>query len=379
MLPLSLYIHIPWCIQKCPYCDFNSHQSPQQRPEIAYIEALLADLDNDRLNADTRPISSIFIGGGTPSLFSEQAYDLLFDGLHQRLHLVDNIEITLEANPSSVEQSRFKAYRALGINRLSLGIQSFNAMHLKALGRVHDDKAAHAAIIAARNAGFNNINLDIMHGLPNQTVQQGLQDLKTALSYSPEHISWYQLTIEPNTVFYKSPPTLPNEDLLDSLEQQGLFYLAENGYKRYEISAYSKTEMQAKHNLNYWQFGDYYGIGAGAHGKLTTASYQSIYRTRKQRQPHDYLTPTKPFLVEKKILEVEDLIFEFMLNVSRLETPIPFRLFTAHTGLPIELLQTKLQQAATQNLVMFRESAFQITAFGRRFTNDLQRLFLPDT
>ena len=378
MLPLSLYIHIPWCIQKCPYCDFNSHKSPNVLPEMHYVDALLEDLDCDlQLLPATTPITSIFIGGGTPSLLSEHAYASLFEGLHQRLTFSDNIEITLEANPGSVEQTRFRAYRALGINRLSLGIQSFNPKHLKTLGRVHDDQEAHAAITAARNAGFDNLNLDLMHGLPQQSIAEGLDDLKTALTYTPEHLSWYQLTLEPNTVFYKTRPTLPTDEIIDDLEQAGFDYLASKHYEKYEISAFSKPNHAAQHNLNYWRFGDYYGIGAGAHGKLTTADFKSIYRTRKQRQPKDYLNTDKAYLIEKKVIASQDLIFEFMLNTTRLEAAIPYLLFTQRTGLAIHLLMPQLKQAADQGFLALSKTHWQITPLGRRFTNDLQQLFLP--
>ncbi|MDF1677577.1 MAG: radical SAM family heme chaperone HemW [Legionellaceae bacterium] len=377
MLPLSLYIHIPWCIQKCPYCDFNSHKSPTILPEEHYVNNLLEDLDNDIHAFSKRPIHSIFIGGGTPSLLSEHAYAQLFEGLHKRLTFIENIEITLEANPGSVEQARFKAYRALGINRLSLGIQSFNKTHLKRLGRVHNDEEAHSAINAARAAGFENLNLDLMHGLPEQSVAEGLADLKTAFAHAPEHLSWYQLTLEPNTVFYKKPPKLPSEDITIHLEEEGHAYLAKIGYQKYEISAFSKPGYAAQHNLNYWQFGDYYGIGAGAHGKLTHPDFKHIYRTRKQRQPKDYLTPNKPYCVEKKHLTPDDILFEFMLNITRLETPIPYTLFEARTGLSISILMPYLKQAEKQRFLTCTQTHFQITPFGRRFTNDLQHLFLP--
>ena len=377
MLPLSLYIHIPWCIQICPYCDFNSHQSPKVLPEVQYVNALLEDLDTDIKAFPPRPITSIFIGGGTPSLLSEHAYTLLFEGLHKRLTFTDNIEITLEANPGSAEQKRFKAYRALGINRLSLGIQSFNLNHLKALGRIHDDKEAHRAILAARDAGFNNFNLDLMHGLPQQSISEGMQDLETALSYNPNHLSWYQLTLEPNTVFYKKPPELPHEDIIDDLEQAGHAYLKANHYEKYEISAFSKPDKQAQHNLNYWQFGDYYGIGAGAHGKLTSPDFKHIYRTRKQRQPKDYLNPDKTYLIEKKQIDQSNILFEFMLNTTRLEQAIPYDLFTKHTGLQLETLMPQLKTAEQQGFLKCTKTHWQVTSFGRRFTNDLQRLFLP--
>jgi putative oxygen-independent coproporphyrinogen III oxidase len=377
MLPLSLYIHIPWCIQKCPYCDFNSHKSPSLLPEIQYVQALLEDLDCDLKLFPARPITSIFIGGGTPSLLSEHAYAVLFEGLQARLQFAEQIEITLEANPGSSEAARFKAYRALGINRLSIGIQSFNPTHLKALGRVHDSTDAHRAISAARDAGFDNINLDIMHGLPKQSVSEGMQDLATALSYTPEHLSWYQLTLEPNTVFYKKPPILPSENTIEQLEQKGFEYLAAHQYIQYEISAFSKKNKQAQHNLNYWQFGDYYGIGAGAHGKLTAPDFKSVTRTRKQRQPKDYLNPDKAYLTENRVLSPSDLVFEFMLNATRLAEAIPFTLFTTNTELDIKQLMPQLKIAEQKGLIRVTKTHWQVTPFGRRFTNDLQRLFLP--
>ena len=377
MVPLSLYIHIPWCIQTCPYCDFNSHKRPTVLPETAYIDALLNDLDCDLRIFPPRPITSIFIGGGTPSLLSEHAYAKLFDGLQKRLTFSSHMEITLEANPGSVEQTRFQAYRALGINRLSLGIQSFHAPHLKTLGRIHNDEEAHRAIQAARHAGFDNINLDLMYGLPKQTTEEGLLDLETALSYTPEHLSWYQLTLEPNTVFYKQQPTLPPEETIDTLERTGHAYLAREGYQRYEISAFSKPNQAAQHNLNYWQFGDYYGIGAGSHGKWTSPDLKHISRTRKQRQPKDYLNPDKTSLIEKKLILAHDLIFEFMLNTTRLECPIPYTCFSERTGLAFETLMPQLNAAKSRELLHLDDTSFRITPFGRRFTNDLQSLFLP--
>lgn len=375
MLPLSLYIHIPWCIRKCPYCDFNSHKSPELLGETRYIQALLKDLATDLADVPTREIHSIFIGGGTPSLFSAEAYDLLFTELRTILSFTPDIEITMEANPGTVEQQRFTAYRELGINRLSLGIQSFNPQHLKKLGRIHDDQQAHLAIEAARNAGFTNLNLDIMHGLPGQTIVQGIEDLRTALSYQPEHLSWYQLTIEPNTVFYKEKPPLPSEDDAYFLEQEGLDLLNKSSYARYEISAFTKDNKKAQHNLNYWLFGDYLGIGAGAHGKITHNS--QVYRTRKHRQPKEYENPNKPFLAKKEIIVGEELLFEFMLNTTRLEQPIPLELFSQRTGLSLDLLLPKLNQAEAKKLITLSDTQWQITPLGRRYTNNLQTLFLP--
>ncbi len=375
MLPLSLYIHIPWCIRKCPYCDFNSHKSPEHLPEREYVHALIADLATDLAYFPPKEIHSIFIGGGTPSLFSAEAYHLLFSQLKKMLPFASNIEITMEANPGSVEQQRFTDYRQLGINRLSLGIQSFNPHHLKKLGRIHDDRQAHQAIEAARTAGFDNLNLDLMHGLPEQTIAEGINDLKTALSYQPEHLSWYQLTIEPNTVFYKENPPLPSEDDAYFLEEQGFGLLKEADYLRYEISAFSQNRKQAQHNLNYWLFGDYLGIGAGAHGKLTLNS--EVQRTRKYRQPKEYQNPEKPFLAQKETIKGKELTFEFMLNATRLEQAIPLILFSERTGLALDILLPQLKKAEAKNLIDLSDTHWQVTSFGRRYTNDLQALFLP--
>ncbi|MCE0722631.1 MULTISPECIES: radical SAM family heme chaperone HemW [Legionella] len=374
MIPLSLYIHIPWCIRKCPYCDFNSHKSPEILPEQNYVQALIADLKTDLQHVETREICSIFIGGGTPSLFSAQAYDTLFTELKYLLSFAQDIEITMEANPGTVEQQRFTEYRQIGINRLSLGIQSFNPEHLYTLGRIHDAQQAHRAIDSARNAGFNNLNLDIMHSLPKQSVAQGLEDLRAAIAHQPEHLSWYQLTIEPNTVFYKEKPPLPSEDEAWILEEEGLALLKEAGFERYEISAFSKPARQAQHNLNYWLFGDYLGIGAGAHGKITTQN--GILRTRKHRQPKEYLDYGKPFLASIETVNPQDLLFEFMLNATRLEQAIPLELFTQTTSLPLNYLLPKLKTAEQKKLITLTDTYWQVTAFGRRYTNDLQALYL---
>lgn len=375
MLPLSLYIHIPWCIRKCPYCDFNSHKSPDILPEQEYVQALVADLKQDLQRFKARPIQSIFIGGGTPSLFAATSYERLFSELKQCLPFSHDIEITMEANPGTVEQQRFNDYRQLGINRLSLGIQSFNADHLKRLGRIHDEKQAHKAIEAARNAGFDNINLDLMHGLPQQTMAQGIADLQTALNHQTEHLSWYQLTIEPNTVFYKENPPLPSEDDAYALEQEGLELLATAGFQRYEISAFAKPDRQAKHNMNYWLFGDYLGIGAGAHGKYTHT--EGVRRSHKHRQPKEYLNPTKPFLAGEELVNDGELLFEFMLNTTRLQQAIPNSLLEQRTGLKMSDFEDKFCLAQEKGLIDLTADHWQVTDFGRRFTNDLQGLFLP--
>ncbi|MCW8451720.1 radical SAM family heme chaperone HemW [Legionella quinlivanii] len=378
MIPTSLYIHVPWCIRKCPYCDFNSHKSPQELPEQQYVQALLNDLKQDLIDFPQRQIISIFIGGGTPSLLSASAYASLLEEICQLLPLAEDIEITMEANPGTVEQQRFRGYREAGINRLSLGIQSFNPNHLKTLGRIHDEKQAHFAIETARSAGFDNLNLDLMHGLPGQTIEQGLDDLKQALAYEPEHLSWYQLTLEPNTVFYKQRPVLPEDDEIALMEEQGFALLQQSGYQRYEISAFSRKNKASRHNLNYWLFGDYFGIGAGAHGKITQElTTPKIVRTNKYRQPADYLNKDKPYCAGKESIDADSLLFEFFLNTTRLEQAIPFELFTERTGLSKSLLLGKLKKAAELKLIVLQDDYWQVSPLGRQFTNNLQELFLP--
>lgn len=377
VLPISLYIHMPWCIRKCPYCDFNSHKSPDQLPEEAYIKALLSDLQQDLTHLSGPSLTSIFIGGGTPSLFSANSFAQLLNGIQTLLPFPKDIEITMEANPGTVEQQRFNDYRSLGINRLSLGIQSFNPGHLKKLGRIHDDQQARLAVQTARKAGFDNINIDIMHGLPGQGITEGLTDLHTALEFQPEHLSWYQLTIEPNTVFYKTRPALPSEDVACALEDEGLALLDQHRYTRYEISAFCRDGKTAQHNLNYWLFGDYLGIGAGAHGKITSINGH-VQRTRKHRQPADYLNPDKAYMAACEVVNDEDLIFEFMLNTTRLQQPIANTLFTERTGLDFRQLLPGLHLAAQKGLIRLEETCWQITPFGRRYTNDLQGLFLAN-
>lgn len=374
-LPTSLYIHMPWCIKKCPYCDFNSHQKTDYLPEDAYIKALLADFKLDLALSGKRELTSIFIGGGTPSLFSGESYQSLLSQLRSLVSFAKDIEITLEANPGSVEQARFEGYRKAGINRLSLGVQSFNRTSLKKIGRIHDEKEAMQAIHIARIVGFDNLNLDIMYGMPEQTPALALKDLEIALQFNPEHLSWYQFTLEPNTYFHKYPPRLPNEDYLAQIEASGLALLQENKLQRYEISAFARAHKQSQHNLNYWTFGDYFGIGAGAHGKLST---DCITRTRKHRQPDDYLDATKPYLIEQTILTPEDLVFEWMLNTTRLEQPIAYSAFTERTGLSIDQLQPLLIEAEHRQFITLSADHWQITPLGRRYTNDLQLLFLQD-
>lgn len=374
--PLALYIHIPWCVRKCPYCDFNSHAIGQALPEDAYIEALLADLANEQPYIQGRPIQSIFIGGGTPSLFSATSYDKLFNGLAKQLALAPNLEITLEANPGTAEQQKFSDYRLLGINRLSIGIQSFHADHLQALGRIHSSQEAIEAVAMAHKAGFQHINLDLMHGLPEQTPAQALADLKQALSLMPDHLSWYQLTIEPNTAYWSHPPSLPAEEQLWAIQEEGQALLAEQGYQQYEISAYATSQgARAKHNLNYWTFGDFIGIGAGAHGKITQPD-GTIFRNWKTRVPKDYLSAANQFQAGKKILTAEELPFEFMMNALRLVEGVPSAYFAERTQLDFSHIANTCQQVRQLGLLADIPQQLVATPKGLLFLNNLLEHFL---
>ena len=379
MIPLALYVHIPWCIRKCPYCDFNSHTAAEL-PEQAYIQALLTDLASELPYIWGRKLESIFIGGGTPSLFSAAGIDELLCGIRTLLPFRPNIEITLEANPGTFEQAKFKGFREAGINRLSMGLQSFNPQHLQALGRVHNQAEALMAADIARHAGFTNFNLDLMFGLPQQTLSQALADLKQAIQLQPTHLSWYQLTLEPNTLFYKQPPVLPDEDLLVDMQLAGQALLAQHGYQQYEVSAYSQPQYQCVHNRNYWEFGDYIGIGAGAHGKYTNPAGQSIHRYQKPRQPADYMQRVQQGQARSQTttLVVADIIFEFMLNALRLQSGFPLSLFTERTGLALELLSNGLQQGMQRGLLELDGSWLKPSPLGWQFLNTTIQLFLPD-
>ena len=372
--PLSLYIHIPWCVRKCPYCDFNSHQNSSNLPVWEYIEALEADLLNDLEYVQGRKLHSIFIGGGTPSLFPADAIEVLLIHLENLLGFNDQIEITLEANPGASEYNNLKLLRHAGVNRLSFGVQSFNTNHLKLLGRIHNDKEIYSAYENARKAGFNNINLDLMHGLPEQSVEQAMDDLDKAATLLPEHISWYQLTLEPNTAFYSSPPELPGESVLNEIVSQGEKKLAEHGFNQYEVSAYAKQKKQSQHNLNYWQFGDYLAIGAGAHGKITTLD-GSIFRFRKTRLPKDYLEKNKPFKTGVTEVKKEELPLEFMMNALRLTDGIELSLFEERTGIHIQTLDSKLRNLETQGLISIENQQIRTTTLGRNFLNSLLEAF----
>lgn len=375
--PLALYIHIPWCVRKCPYCDFNSHAAGPTLPEAEYVDALLADLDNDLAHVHGRPLTSIFFGGGTPSLFSAEALGRLLDGVARRLSFAPDIEITLEANPGTFEQAKFVAYRGLGINRLSIGIQSFQDAKLKALGRIHGRDEAIRAADRARAAGFDNFNLDLMHGLPEQSVADALGDLEQAIALAPTHLSWYQLTMEPNTVFWSQPPELPEDDTLWDIQEAGQARLAAAGYHQYETSAYAQPGRQARHNLNYWGFGDFLGIGAGAHAKLS-APDGTLQRTWKTRLPKDYLDPAKTFQAGAKPLAPADLPFDFMMNALRLVDGVPAAWYPQRTGQSLDSLAPALAAARRAGLLAEDEQRLRPTARGQLFLNDLLQSFLPD-
>ena len=376
-LPLGLYIHLPWCERKCPYCDFNSHQA-DSIPEDDYIDALLHDLEQDLPLIWGRSIESIFIGGGTPSLFSGDAIDRLFSGLRALLNLNPKIEITIESNPGSADSANFKAYRECGINRLSIGVQSFNNEKLSALGRIHDSEQALAAVANARRAGFDNINIDLMYGLPAQSTQQAIDDVQRAIDLQVEHISHYQLTIEANTFFHHQPPeALPEDELSWQQQFQSQKLLADAGYRQYEISAYSLEGKQCKHNLNYWHFGDYVGIGAGAHGKITLCGEDRVLRRIRQRQPEAYLrNQGHNTIINERTLDSADLVFEFMLNSLRLSEGFESHLFVENTGLSLSDILPALQLAAEKGLLQYDALRVCPTELGFRFLNDLQTLFL---
>jgi oxygen-independent coproporphyrinogen-3 oxidase len=371
--PLSLYVHIPWCERKCPYCDFNSHQTHGALPQREYIAALLADLDQELPDVWGRRVRSVFIGGGTPSLFHADALAELLSGVRARLNLGAGTEITLEANPGSSEQQRFAAYRETGINRLSLGVQSFDDASLRELGRVHDAQQAHRAIDLARVAGFDNLNLDLMYGLPGQTLAQAGQDIEHAIAARPEHLSYYQLTLEPNTYFHRYPPQLPEEAVIAQIETSALPRLAQAGYSRYEVSAYARPGRRSRHNLNYWQFGDYLGIGAGAHGKITHPQSSRIQRYSKQRQPKAYLqsaaTPAR--IVTRQVLQESDLVEEFMLNALRLGEGFETDAFSRLTGLPYTRVAAHVDALCDEGMLQTDGVRVAATPTGYRFLNDV--------
>jgi oxygen-independent coproporphyrinogen-3 oxidase len=375
-IPLSIYIHIPWCVQKCPYCDFNSHALKISLPADDYVDALLRDLTTDAKLVGSRKISSIFIGGGTPSLLSGKHIARIIGGVKQQLNYQNDLEVTLEANPGTLESASFADFLTAGVNRLSIGVQSFDPQQLKFLGRIHSSDEATLAIERAKLAGFTNINLDLMYGLANQTTAQALKDLKTAIAQNTTHLSWYQLTLEPNTLFYRKPPQLPSTDLIRDMEIQGRNLLAKSGFNHYEVSAYAKNQHQCQHNLNYWTFADYLGIGAGAHSKITCLNSKMVQRQMKYKHPKQYLNPQLPFAQKTQILATKDLIFEFMLNALRLQTPLDLSLFNTRTLLNPDVLTKPLAIAEAKGLVSLQQNHLRITELGANFLDDLVSIFL---
>ena len=374
--PLSLYIHIPWCVKKCPYCDFNSHTFDSGLPEEEYVNALIADLENQLPNVWGRKVISVFIGGGTPSLFSAASIHKIISTVRSHLNCLPNMEITMEANPGTVEQEKFNGFYAAGINRLSIGVQSFSNEKLLALGRIHNSTEAHNAVAVARKAGFENINLDLMFGLPGQSIAEGLADLQQAIDLAPQHISWYQLTIEPNTEFYSRPPVTPEDDDVWELQQQGQALLAAAGYGQYEVSAYAQQDQQCLHNLNYWQFGDYLAIGAGAHGKISRSDSGEIKRYWQLRQPKAYMqAATAEKTSDSELLEEQQTVFEFMLNTLRLKQGFNVAAFIQYTGLSSGLIAQTCEQAVEDGLLEKKDGGFAATEHGYLFLNDLINRF----
>ncbi|MDO9213722.1 MAG: radical SAM family heme chaperone HemW [Methylococcales bacterium] len=375
MPPLSLYIHIPWCIKKCPYCDFNSHAIKTDTPEARYIDALLLDLATDiERYAITRPIHSIFIGGGTPSLFSAESLNRLLRGVEQQVTLKENIEITLEANPGTFESQKFADYRALGINRLSIGVQTFNDTLLTKLGRVHSAGEAQRAAEIAHQAGFDNFNIDLMFGLPDDDFDS-INDIKTAISLQPAHISFYQLTLEPNTYFHKFPPQLPDDDRIFAMQQRCQQQLAEYGYQQYEISAYGRTGRQCQHNLNYWRFGDYLGIGAGAHGKISHQLPQSITRSFKAKSPEQYLQGPQNN-GGSEIVVSSELPLEFIMNNLRLKQGFTVENYQTTTGLLIDTLEPALSDCLKQQLIIQQDGYYRCSEQGWNFLDSILEKFI---
>lgn len=373
--PLSLYIHIPWCVQKCPYCDFNSHALKGEVPHDDYVAHLLADLDADLHLVGDRSVGTIFIGGGTPSLLSSKAMQDLLDGVRARLPLEAGAEITMEANPGTVEADRFSAYQRAGVNRISIGVQSFDAQKLERLGRIHGPEEAKRAAHLATGLNLRSFNLDLMHGLPDQTLEEALDDLRQAIALNPPHLSWYQLTIEPNTMYASRPPTLPDDDALWDIFEKGDQLLTAAGYQQYETSAYARPGYQCQHNLNYWRFGDYLGIGCGAHGKLTQPDGQ-LLRTVKTKHPRGYMQGR--YMDKQHAVETEDLAFEFFMNRFRLLEAAPREEFSLYTGQEESVIRAQLDEAIGKEYLVETQTHWQITRKGKLFLNSLLELFLAE-
>jgi putative oxygen-independent coproporphyrinogen III oxidase len=370
-----VYVHLPWCVRKCPYCDFNSHELRGAAPFAAYVDALLEDLEQDLPLAGGRPVATVFFGGGTPSLCPPALIARFLDGLAARLPLLPGAEITLEANPGAIERGRFSELAGAGVNRVSLGVQSFQPRLLQAIGRIHDEREAYAAIDELRSAGISNFNLDLMFGLPGQTVAEATADLASAIAVAPPHLSLYQLTLEPGTPFHRRPPELPDEDACWEMEVAAVERLEAAGFRRYEVSAWARPGRECRHNLNYWTFGDYLGLGAGAHGKLSLLDGRILRRWRRRR-PLGWLEG--PRLEGEQVLDAEERLFEFMLNALRLSDGFSLELFEARTGLGAEAAVPGLERGRELGLLESAAAgAWRATAFGRRFLNDTQAIFLP--
>ena len=383
--PLALYVHMPWCVRKCPYCDFNSHAAPEQIPQQQYIDALLEDLAIDARAAQGRELASIFFGGGTPSLFAPDEVGRFLEAARSLVPFAPDVEVTLEANPGTVEHGRFSGYRAAGINRVSLGAQTFDAEHLRTLGRIHGSGDIARAVDEVRSAGIENFNLDLMYGLPAQTLQQALADLDAALALEPTHVSHYQLTLEPGTVFYHRPPALPDSDAIWQMQLDCQEKLASRGYEHYEVSAYARAGRRSRHNLNYWRFGDYIGVGAGAHGKLTWPASEerarlTIVRSARVKQPREFLRRAAAERISDRFaVESHDLPFEYMLNVLRLTEDFGEADFAARTGLEFETIARAIAEAQRKRLLQAAgPGRWRVTELGQRFLNDLQAIFLPE-
>ena len=375
--PLSLYVHLPWCVRKCPYCDFNSYEAGGALPDTAYVDALLRDLDTETPFVGARRLQSIFIGGGTPSLFSGTEIRRLLAGIRARVALEPSVEITLEANPGAVEAERFAAYREAGVNRLSIGVQSFRPASLKRLGRVHDEHEAMRAVAVARAVGFINVNLDLMYGLPGDDVAGSIGDLEQAIELGPSHLSWYQLTLEPNTAFHRNPPPLPDDDWIVAIEAHGRALLERHGYGRYEVSAYARPGFRCAHNLNYWQFGDYLGIGAGAHGKLSDTIDNVIERRSKPRNPRTYMAQagTSEAVTVERIERPRELVLEFMMNALRLSDGTSVAHFEERTGQPRATIDGPLREAASRGWLQVESGVLRPTGAGLQMLNALLALF----
>lgn len=374
--PLSLYVHIPWCIEKCPYCDFNSHKLKGEIPEQEYLTALIDDLKQDLSFVQGRHLFSIFIGGGTPSLISAPGIQWLLENIQHLIPFSENIEITLEANPGAIENQKIADFKTAGINRFSFGVQSFQQDKLTKLGRIHGVEEAKTAAKQAHNVGMKTFNLDLMHGLPNQTLEDAMSDLATAIALKPTHLSWYQLTIEPNTQYFSHPPTLPDDETLWEIQEAGVKLLAEYGYNQYEISGYSQDNWQCQHNLNYWRFGDYLGIGCGAHGKISLPLENKVLRTTKIKHPKGYLDPQRAYMDDYNNVPKEELVFEYMMNRLRLMEDIPFTEFENYTGLARSVLDKQLQQATDKKLMRVSVDTCQVTPLGHRYLNELLTMFM---